>query len=172
MVTRAILYRGGAFSWIPSGGSLRYGVNQNSSPVSFCTSKSSSGNFLPFCNHSFRIEDFFQFARISYLLRLNIVTFSDLDLLLVGPIMSIPIIPSYLDNSLEIPESHPQILQIYLFFAIRRTITVNGSRCFSALLSSSSILTISGIRVLINILFELSSSKIKSFHNGMLKIFH
>jgi len=38
MVTIAILYRGGGFSGITDeGSSFKYGVNQNSRHVSFCT---------------------------------------------------------------------------------------------------------------------------------------
>jgi len=135
MVTRAILYRGGGFSGTTDRDSLRYGVNQIFSPVSFRTSKSGSTTFLPFCNHSFRIEDFSHFTRLSYLLNLNIMTYSDFDLiLLLGLIMSITILPSCLDNSLEIPENHSSNSSILSFFAIRLTITVTGSKCLSEIL--------------------------------------
>lgn len=42
-----------------------------------------------------------------------------------------PILPSCLDTSLEIPESHASNSLILFFLAMRLTITVTGSKCLS-----------------------------------------
>src|SRR5215203_17998 len=68
-------------------------------------------------------------------------TYSSLDLS-VGLIVSIPILPSCLETSLEIPESHSSNSLILSFLAIRLTITVTGFECLLSVLLSSFLLLI------------------------------
>src|SRR4029078_7993827 len=89
------------------------------------------------------MADFSHFSRLSYVLNLNIMKYSDLFLLLsVGLIISIPILPSCLETSLEIPESHSSNSLILSFLAIRLTITVTGLECLLSVLISSFILLV------------------------------
>src|SRR4029079_16283596 len=96
------------------------------------------------------MADFSHFSRLSYVLNLNIMTYSDLVLFMsVGLIISIPILPSCLENSLEIPESHSSNSLVLSFLAIRLTITVTGLEFFLELISSSSFIANYRNRILV-----------------------
>ena len=63
------------------------------------------------------------------------ITYSGLDSLSTGLIISVPIVPSCLDISLEIPETHSSNSLILSFLAMRLTITVTGRERSSLFLS-------------------------------------